>query len=90
MLGQVTGNWIHLIHHGPDSGEVTTFLLIVFSAPLHRGYIEMAIFPGTPKLESRNCPETVPGGVSGLWELITLGALNPKPWDVGKRSIPDF
>jgi hypothetical protein len=31
----------------------------------------MAQIPGTPKLESRNCPETVPGGVSGLWELIT-------------------
>ncbi len=31
----------------------------------------MALFPGTPKLESRNCPETVPGGVPGLWELIT-------------------
>jgi hypothetical protein len=26
---------------------------------------------GTPKLESRNCPETVPVGVPGLWELIT-------------------
>jgi hypothetical protein len=31
----------------------------------------MALFPGTPKLESRNCPETVPARVSGLWELIT-------------------
>ncbi len=31
----------------------------------------MVLFPGTPKLESRNCPETVPGGVPGLWELIT-------------------
>jgi len=29
------------------------------------------IFPGTPKLESRNCPEIVPVGVPGLWELIT-------------------
>ncbi len=28
-------------------------------------------FPGTPKLESRNCPEIVPVGVPGLWELIT-------------------
>jgi hypothetical protein len=27
--------------------------------------------PATPGLESRNCPETVPGGVPGLWELIT-------------------
>jgi len=31
----------------------------------------MAQIPGTPKLESRNCPETVPGGVPGLRELIT-------------------
>ncbi len=71
MLGQATGNWTHLTHHGPDSGEATTFPVIVFSAPLHRGYIEVALFPGTPKLESRNCPEIVPGGVLGLWELIT-------------------
>jgi hypothetical protein len=34
----------------------------------------MSLFPGTPEtpgLESRNCLETVPGGVPGLWELIT-------------------
>jgi len=31
----------------------------------------MALFPGTPKLESRNCPETVLVAVPGLWELIT-------------------
>ncbi len=71
MLGQATGIWTHLIHHGPDSGEATTFPLIVFSTALRRGYIQMALFPGTPKLESRNCPETVPVGVPGLWELIT-------------------
>ncbi len=55
----------------PGLGEATTFPLIVFSTPLHQGYIEVALFPGTPMLESRNCPETVPGGVPGLWELIT-------------------
>ncbi len=35
----------------------------------------MSLFPGTPGtpgLESRKCPESVPGGVPGLWELITL------------------
>jgi hypothetical protein len=37
----------------------------------------MALFPGTPKLESWNCPETVPVGVPGLWELITP---NCKVW----------
>jgi len=31
----------------------------------------MALFPGTPKLESRNCPETVSVGVPGLWELVS-------------------
>jgi len=31
----------------------------------------MALFPGTPKLESRNCPKIVSGGVPRLWELIT-------------------
>ncbi len=71
MLGQATGIWTHLIHHGPDSGEATTFPLIVFSATLRRGYIQMALFPGTPKLESRNCPEIVSVRISGRWELIT-------------------
>jgi len=32
----------------------------------------MALFPGNPKLESQNCPETVPGVVPGLQELVTL------------------
>jgi hypothetical protein len=31
----------------------------------------MAQIPGTPKLESRNCPEIVPVGVPGLWEVIS-------------------
>jgi len=61
----------HETHHDPDSGEATTFPHIVFSVPLRQDYIQMALFPGTPKLESRNCPETIPGGVPGLWELIT-------------------
>jgi len=56
VLGQATGTLTHLTHHGPDSGEATTFPHIVFSTLLHGGYIQMALFPGTPKLESRNCP----------------------------------
>ncbi len=71
VLGQTTSIWTHLTHHGPDSGEATTFPLIVFSAALRRGHIQMALFPGTLKLESRNCPKTVPIGVPVLWELIT-------------------
>jgi hypothetical protein len=31
----------------------------------------MSLFPGTPKLGSRNCPEIVSGVVPGLWDLIT-------------------
>jgi hypothetical protein len=31
----------------------------------------MALFLGTPKVESRNCPETVLAGVPGLWKLIS-------------------
>ncbi len=71
MLGQATGNLDYLTHHGPNLGEATTFPHIVFSASHRRGYIQMALFPGTPKLESRNCPKTVPVGVPGLWELVT-------------------
>jgi hypothetical protein len=80
VLGQATGTLDHETHHGPDSGEATTFLHIVFSASRFGDYIQMALFPGTPKLESRNCPETVPGGVSGLWELIT------PDWEVWSRQ----
>jgi hypothetical protein len=72
VLGQATGLWTHLTHHIPDSGEATTFPLIVFSATLRRGYIQMALFPGTPKLESQNCPESILVGVPGLWKLISL------------------
>jgi hypothetical protein len=72
VLGQAMGTSTHKTHHGPDSGEATTFPHIVFSAMLRGGYIQMALFLGTPKLESRNCPETVLVGVPGLWELITL------------------
>ncbi len=52
----------------------TTILPIVYSVTLDSIHTRMSLFPGTPgtpRLESRNCPETVPGGVLGLWELIT-------------------
>jgi hypothetical protein len=71
VLGQATGTLDHKTHHGPDSGEATTFPHIVYSAARNGGYIQMAQIPGTPKLESRNCPGFVPVGVPGLWELIT-------------------
>jgi len=71
VLGQATGTLDHKTHHGPDSGEATTFPHIVFSAPRFEDYIQMALFLGTPKLESRNCPEIVPVGVPRLWALKT-------------------
>jgi hypothetical protein len=49
--------WIHLTHHGPDSREATTFPHIVLSVALCRTCIQMALFPGTPKMESQNCPD---------------------------------
>jgi len=70
-LGQATGTSDHKTHHGPDSGEATTFPHIVFSAPHFGDYIQMALFPETLKLESRNCLEIIPSGALGLWELIT-------------------
>ncbi len=56
VLGQIMGTWTHLTHQGPDSGEATTFPLIVFSAAPCGGYIRMAFFPKTPKVESQKCP----------------------------------
>jgi hypothetical protein len=56
VLGQATGTFTHKTHHDPNSGEATTFPHIVFSASHRGGYIRMALFPGIPKLESRNCP----------------------------------
>jgi hypothetical protein len=71
VLGQATGTLDHKTHNGPNSGEATTFPHIIFSTPHFGDYIQMALFPGTHRLESRNCPETIPVGVPGLWELIT-------------------
>ncbi len=64
VLGKATATLTHKTHHGPNSGEATTFPHIVFSATLRGGYIQMALFPETPKLESRNCLETVPDALS--------------------------
>jgi hypothetical protein len=50
--------WTHKTHHGLDSGEANTFPHIVFYAPLDDTCIQMAFCPGTPKEESRNCPNS--------------------------------
>jgi hypothetical protein len=49
----------------------TTILPIVYSVTLGGTHARVSLFPGTPRLESRNCPEIVSGRVPGLWELIT-------------------
>ncbi len=52
----------------------TTILPIVYFVTLGGTHARVSLFPrtpGTPGLESRNCPEIVPGRVLGLWELIT-------------------
>jgi hypothetical protein len=80
VLGQATGTLDHKTHHGPDPGEATTFPHIVFSATLRWGYIQMALFPGTPKLESRNYPGWSPGtlGAHNSW-LRSLIAMRSTP-----------
>ncbi len=52
-------------------GSASTLLHIVYFAFACRDYIRMALFPGTPEIESRSCPEIVPVGVPGLWTLVT-------------------
>jgi hypothetical protein len=49
----------------------TTILPIIYSATPRGGYIQMAQIPGTPDMESRNCPEIVPAGLPELWTAIT-------------------
>ncbi len=49
----------------------TTILPIVYFVTLRGTHARMSLFLGTPGSESRNCPEIIPGGVPGLWKLIT-------------------
>jgi hypothetical protein len=56
-----------MTHHGPDSGGVTTTLPIILYVPLRHTCIRMALFPETPKVESRNYPDF---GLPGLWDII--------------------
>jgi hypothetical protein len=80
VLGQATGTLTHKTHHGPDSGEATTFPHIVFFAARNGGYIQMAQILGTPEMESRNCPG---------WTSKTLGAHNSRLQSpIARRSQP--
>ncbi len=64
----------------PELGSMPPpYSLIVYSATLRRTHIQVALFPGTSKLESRN-PTKCPGsGLPGLWEVIA-----PRP-DLGSQ-----
>jgi hypothetical protein len=46
--------WTHKTHHGPDSGEATTFPYVVYSAPLHGVTSKWLFVPrllsGSPKI----------------------------------------
>jgi hypothetical protein len=84
MLRQATSTLDHETHHSPDSGvsHHLTPYSIFCDTPRHprpnvtfsRDSRDSRV--GISKL-SRNCPETVPGGVPGIWELITF---NYKVW----------
>jgi hypothetical protein len=56
-----------MTHHGPGSGGATTIFPIILFMPLHRTCTRMALFPGTPKVKSRNCPGF---GLPGLWDIL--------------------
>jgi len=83
VLGQATSTLTHKTHHGPDSGEATTFPHIVFSTSHRGGYIQMAIFPKTPKLESRNCPGLESRDFGHSWLL----ALNSDRDEVSTKVV---
>ncbi len=84
VLGQATGTLTHKTHHGPDSGEATTFppYSILCNAP--RGLHPNDSFSrdsqvGVPKL-SWNCPGWSPGTLSAHnSRLQNLIATRSKP-----------
>jgi hypothetical protein len=68
--------WTHKTHHGPNSGEATTFPHIVFSAPLYDTCIQMAFLSrdsqgGVPKLSRFGFPPLC--GVITLCPDLRLG-----------------
>ncbi len=57
----------HKIHHSPNLGEATTFLLIVFFVLGHGACTQMSFCPGTPKL---GVPKFSKLGLPWLWRPI--------------------
>jgi hypothetical protein len=66
----------HKTHHGLNSGEATTFPLIVFSMPSHRANTQV----GVPKLLKL--------GLSQLWRPITLSVNLWLRWGLKKGYSP--
>jgi hypothetical protein len=81
-LGLATGTWTHKTHHGPDSGEATTFPHIVFFTAGRGGYIRMAQIPGTP--------EIVPAGLPELWTAITPDCRVGSRWGLNQSPRQDL
>ncbi len=77
-----------MTHHSLDSEEATTFPHIVYFAPLHRGHIRMTFCLGTPKWESRNCPETVLVATP-LWDKCEGEAHTPKSGKLESSRTPE-
>ncbi len=48
----------------------------------------MSLFPGTPEMESRSCPETVPVGVPGLWDVISPRPNLGSGWGLNQSYSP--
>jgi hypothetical protein len=86
--------WTHKTHHGPDSGEATTFPHIVFYASFRGTYIQMVFLSrdsqgGVPKLSRFGLP--------GLCEIIIfcldlwlewgLKQTCSSPWELSNNKI---
>ncbi len=56
---------IHLIHHGLDSGEATTFPHTLFSTFAHGTCIQMAFCPRLPRRSLKTVPVWTPGTSGG-------------------------
>jgi hypothetical protein len=80
----------HLTHHGPDSGEATTFPHIVFSTLLHRTHIRMAFVPGLPRWSLEIVPKLSRFGLLGLHKVIILCSDLLSGWGLKQTCSPPW
>jgi hypothetical protein len=71
----------HKTHHSPNSGEVTTFPLIIYYVPLHEAHIQMAFCPGGVLKFSQL-------GLPRLWGPIILHATLHLEWNLKQSCSP--